>query len=148
MRRRENFGWRLINGGRNFCIRARCRRTGGGAGFVCGIGVVGIYCGRGGGRASAGGRDGFFLARRAWRTGGAAENEAGELSPGRLAMRAVLAANEKFSVEYGGGGDADVCGRRAGAVGEASDSGAGCDYGAGASLVGAIAAGGVQDAGL
>src|SRR5258707_8601990 len=63
-------------------------------------------------------------------------------------MRAVFAANEKFSVEHGGGGDADVCGRRAGAVGEAGDPGAGRDYGARASLVCAIASGGLQAASL
>src|ERR1700740_2687647 len=48
----------------------------GGAGFVCGIGAVGIYGGGGRWRASAGGRDGLFLARRAWRTSCAASNEA------------------------------------------------------------------------
>src|SRR5882672_1271749 len=63
-------------------------------------------------------------------------------------MRVVFAADESFSAEHGGGGDADVYGRRAGAVGEAGDSAAGSDYGARASLVCAIAAGGLQDAGL
>src|SRR6267154_3929724 len=61
-------------------------------------------------------------------------------------MRAVFTADEKFSAEHGGGGDADVCGRRAGAVGEAGDPGAGRDYGARASLVCAIASGGLQAA--
>src|SRR6266403_4203220 len=63
-------------------------------------------------------------------------------------MRAVFTADEEFSDEYGSGGDADVYGRRAGAVGEAGNSGAGRDYGARASLVCAIAAGGLQAARL
>ena len=87
-------------------------------------------------------RDAHGVSRRA------AEDEAGDLSLGRFAVRAVFAADEEFSVEHGGGGDAHVYGRRAGAVGEASDSGAGRDYGARASLVCAIAAGGVQAARL
>src|SRR5258708_3772358 len=94
----------------------------GGARFVCGVGAVGIYGGGGGRRASAGGRDGIFSARRARRAGGAAEDEAGFVSPGRFALRDVFAADEKLSAEHGGGSDADVRGRRAGAMGKASDS--------------------------
>jgi len=47
----------------------------------------------------------IFLARRAWRAGGAAEDEAGELSPGRFAMRAVFARTKNFPLNTEGGGN-------------------------------------------
>src|ERR1700730_8639558 len=109
---------------------------------------MGIHGGGGGRRAGAGGCHGVFLARRAWRAGGAAENEARRVSTGCVTLRTVFATDEEFSAEHGSGGDADVCGRRAGPVGEASDPGTGRDYGARASFVGAIAAGGLQAADL
>src|SRR5215510_10531627 len=96
----------------------------------------------------AGGCDGFFPARRASRSGSAAADEAGRVSPGGNTLCYLFGEYEEFSVEHGSGSDADVCRHGARAVGATGDAFAGSDYRARASFVRATAAAGLQAAGV
>src|SRR5439155_3193820 len=106
--------------------------------------AVGLYRGGRGKGSRAGRRDGFFPARCARDSGGAPTDETGSLSSGCDALRDLSAANEKFSTEYGSGGDTYVCGRGTGSVGSRSQPFTRIDHRTRASLVRAASAAGVQ----